>query len=134
MSLERSLLKQSPLGADVYINGIKKGVSPDLISRVPIGKIKIEARKGIYYGEKMVEVSESTNEVKIILSEMFGNLFIKSSEQDVSVFFDNKYLGELGSGKLDLIWSGSYTITVSGEIYEPYTHKSQVKLKTTEKI
>ena len=153
-------------------------------------------RKGIYYGEKIVEVSESTNEVKIVVSEMFGNLFIKSGEQDVNVYFNNKLLGELGSGyfkelpvgvhrvelkgdglywegeveikagegakveayprafgqityslsegttaeingriyskkirgsgKLDLIRTGSYTITVSGEIYEPYTHTELV--------
>ncbi len=190
-------IETAPAGADVYINGIKKGVSPDLISRVPIGEIKIEARKGIYYGEKIVEVSESTKEVKIILSEMFGNLLIKSSEQDVIVYFDNKLLGELGSGyfkelpigvhrielkgdglywegeveiktgegakvdafpgafgqityslpegttaeingkmfskkikdsgNLDLIWSGSYTITVSGEIYEPYTDTVKIE-------
>ncbi len=190
-------IETEPPGADVYINGIKKGVSPDLISRVPMGEIKIEARKGIYYGEKIVEVSESTKEVKIILSEMFGNLLIKSSEQDVIVYFDNNLLGSLGSGyfkelpvgvhrvelkgnglyweseveikadegakvdayprafgqisyslpegttaeingkmyskkirgsgNLDLIWSGSYTIEVIGEIYEIYTDTIEIE-------
>ena len=54
-----------PSGADIYINGVKKGTSPELFSRVPLGTIRIVARKGNLYGEEVTDITEGTGEISI---------------------------------------------------------------------
>lgn len=105
-----------PDGAQIYVNGVKKGQSPNLISKVPVGTVEVEVRKGSLYGRQEVHVSEDTTaEVAIELKATFGNLFVASSEKDVEVFLDSVSLGMLGTGFYKEISVGTYTVELKGE-------------------
>jgi len=108
------LIETDPSGADIYINGVKKGVSPDLISRIPIGNIRIEAKKGNLYGVKDLTVSAETGKISLSLEEMYGNIFIKSSNSNVDVYLDGRKLGFLGTGFFERIEVGSHSVELKG--------------------
>lgn len=104
-----------PDGADIFINGVRKGTSPELFSKVPLGQIRIEARKGDMYAEKLVNIAEGMGEIELVLKQVFGNLFIKSSEPEVDVFLDGEPLGKLGTGLFRDLAIGSFTLRLLGD-------------------
>ena len=108
------LIETSPSGADIYINGVHKGTSPDLISRIPIGTIRIEAKKDNLYAVKDVTVSAETGQISLQMKEMFGNIFIKSSERNVDVYIDGRRIGELGTGFFERISLGNHKVELRG--------------------
>ena len=108
------LIETVPTGADIYVNGVNKGTSPDLISRIPIGTIRIEAKKGNLYAVKDITVSAETGMISLELKEMYGNIFIKSTERNVDVYLDGIHLGELGTGFFEKISLGTHTIELKG--------------------
>ena len=108
------LIETSPSGADIYVNGVKKGISPDLISRIPLGEIKIEARKGNLYAVKDINVTENTSQIKLSLKEQYGNLFIKSSDRNVRVLLDGSLLGDLETGFFDKLSIGNHLLELEG--------------------
>jgi TolB-like protein len=109
------LIETSPPGADIFINGVKKGVSPDLISRIPFGKITIEAKKDNLYAMKNIEVSSDTAMLSLSLEVQYGKIFIKSSDSSVDVYLDGKVLGPLGSGFFDNLSIGSHSLELKGD-------------------
>ena len=109
-----AMIETSPAGADIYINGVKKGTSPDLITRIPLGTIRVEARKGNLYALKEVDVSAETARISLTLEEQYGNLFIKSSDPAVDVYLDGSRLGALGSGFFDNLAVGDHTLELKG--------------------
>jgi len=108
-------IETDPSEADIFINGVRKGVSPNLISRVPIGRIVVECRKENLYGRQEVEVTTATKKITVSLSLTYGNLFIQSTESEVEVFLDGASLGELGSGFFEEIPVGDHTVVLEGE-------------------
>jgi len=108
-------IQTKPSGAEIYVNGSRRGVSPDLVSRVPLGKVKIECRKGNLYGIEEIEITETSSELFVKLSEIYGNLFIKSSEKNVKVYLDDSLLGELESGFFKNIPIGEYSLELFGD-------------------
>jgi hypothetical protein len=56
-----------PDGAEISVNGVRRGTSPLVIDRIPLGKVTITARKDSYYGEHTMELT-STNLVEITIS------------------------------------------------------------------
>ena len=109
------LIDTTPSRADIYINGVKKGVSPDLFSRIPLGTIRIEARKANLYAIRDVNVTADTAQISLSLKEQYGNLFIKSSESDVIVSIDGRRYGELGTGFFDKLSIGEHYIELEGD-------------------
>ncbi len=108
-------INTEPSGADIFINGVKKGRSPELFSKVPLGRIRIEARKGDLYAERMADVGAGIGEMTLALERVYGNLFIKSSESDVDVFVDGDRLGPLDDGFFRDLRVGRFTLTLEGE-------------------
>jgi hypothetical protein len=138
-----------PSGADIYINGVKKGKSPDLFSRIPAGLTNFEARMDNLYASADLSIGSGTSELAMELEELksFGNLFVKSSRSDVDVYLADKKLGPLRDGFFrdlpvgdfsivvknnSLYWEGSISI-VAGEsvkldVYpKPYTDEQLKK-------
>ncbi len=109
------LIETNPAGADIFINGVKKGVSPDLLTRIPLGTITIEAKKGNLYAVENVNVSADTARLSLNLEEQFGNIFIKSSESQVEVILDGRNLGPLGSGFFDNLSIGNHALELKGQ-------------------
>ncbi len=109
-----------PSGADIFINGVKKGQSPDVISKIPMGNVLIVVRQGNLYGSAEVKIETDMQEITIALRKVLGNLFIRSSQQDVYVWLDGQRLGPLDNGlfkdlpvglhKLELKGNGQYWV------------------------
>ncbi len=107
------LVTTEPDEAEVYLNGVNKGTSPILLSKVPVGMVRIEARKGNLIGSRTVEVSgKDTIEVNIRLEVILGKLFIKSNEKEVSVYLDENFLGPLGNGFFKDITVGEHRVAL----------------------
>jgi TolB-like protein len=99
-----------PDGADVYINGVRKGVSPDVFSHVPVGTVTVEARKQNRSATKEVEVGEEMAEVTLILKATFGNLFIRSSVKDLRVYLSGVSLGVFDKGLFKDLPAGRHSL------------------------
>ncbi len=110
-------VETSPEGANIYINGVRKGVSPDLFYQIPLGYIRIEAEKDNLYGRIDLNVTEATNSVKIHLEETYGNLFIKTSYKDLNVYLDGISLGKVDSGFFANISVGGHDLVLDGNGY-----------------
>jgi len=108
-------IETTPSRVDIYINGVKKGTSPDLISRVPLGRIRIEARQGNLYGERVLQITENIKQVWIELAETYGSLVIKSEDSNVDVYLDSRWLGKLGSGSFRNLSVGIHTLELKGQ-------------------
>jgi hypothetical protein len=108
-------VETEPSGADIYVNGVNKGVSPNLFSKVPVAAVVVEARKGSLYGMKEILVTDSTTGVKIILAETYGSLFIRSDVREVIVYLDGRPLGDLGPGFLQRISAGPHLVELKAE-------------------
>ncbi len=105
----------TPDGAEIFINGIRRGTSPILVDKVPLGTARVMARYNNLSGEALVEISGAELlEVEIQLKVSMGRLFIKSSEKEVDVFLDGKSLGPLGGGLFKDLPSGEHTLTLKG--------------------
>ncbi len=107
-------ISTEPSGCDIYINGVQKGKSPDVFSRIPVGKVMVEARSGNMYASREVNIVEGMQELELSLKIKQGNLFIKSSESGVNVSLNGRDLGSLGSGLFKDLSVGTAKLELSG--------------------
>jgi TolB-like protein len=111
-------VETTPTEADILINGVPKGKSPNLFTRVPVGKVLVESRKGNLYASAEVDVTTSMRKVTLALSVVQGNLFISSSDKQVQVYLDGQSLGALGAGLFEKIPVGQHVLELkSGSSY-----------------
>ena len=110
-------IETDPAGADIYINGVKKGVSPGLFEKVPLGSVIIEGEKDNLYGILESRITEKTNTLNFRLKVTYGNILIKSTYQDLDVYLDDNFIGKLGSGFFSGITVGEHSITLDGNGY-----------------
>lgn len=103
-----------PSRADIYINGIKRGISPDLITGVPVGRITLSARYGNYYGEQTLTVTGDTGQVRIECREAYGALQIRC-EQDLDVYLDDRWLGKVSAGPFRNLPIGIHKLELRGQ-------------------
>ena len=107
-------IETNPSRAEIYINGIRKGISPDIITRVPVGRISISARHGNFYGEQTLDVTPDTRQVRIECREIYGALNI-GTEHDMDVYFDNRWLGKVTGGLFGNLPIGIHKLELIGE-------------------
>jgi hypothetical protein len=110
-------IETDPSGADIYINGVKKGISPVLLEQVPLGNIIIEAEKDYLYGYIDSLITEKTNSLNIRLKKTYGNLLIKSTIKEIGVYLNGNLLGELGTGFFPDITVGEHSLVLDGSGY-----------------
>ena len=104
-----------PDEAEVFVNGVKKGTSPLVVSKVPLGTVLIEAKKGNMYEQAEVQVkADDLAEIELVLKISLGRLFIKSSEKAVDVYLAGENLGELATGLFKDIPAGEYDVVLQG--------------------
>ena len=109
-------INTEPDGADIYINGRKRGVSPILIEKVPQGQVQVTASKGNMYGELQKAITGSDLvEIYIKLDVTYGRMFIKSSVAEVDVLIDGENKGRLRKDLYKDIPAGTHTLTLNGE-------------------
>ena len=104
-----------PDEADIFINGMRRGKSPILVDKIPMGEVRITARKENLAGEEVVTLSTADlAEITIELEEAFGRMFIKSSVKDMVVYLDGKDIGPIGSGLFRDLPLGKHNLTLKG--------------------
>ena len=108
------MIETEPPGAEIYVNGVLKATSPDLIDRIPIGLVRIEAKKGMLYAVKDLTVSADTEQILLRLEEMSGNIFIKSEIKDAFIYLDGEKLMPLGNGFVEKVEIGEHVLEVIG--------------------
>ena len=86
-----------------------------MISRVPLGRIRIEARQGNLYGERVLQVTENIKQVQIELAETYGSPVIKSEDSNVDVYLDSRWLGKIGSGSFRNLSVDIHTLELKGQ-------------------
>lgn len=107
-------VETDPSGAEIYIDGVRKGTSPELFSRVAAGPVTVEAYKNGLYARQDLVVDESMNRARLTLSKLYGVLFIKASDPDVRVLLDDKDIGRLGSGFFEKVPAGTHVLELRG--------------------
>ena len=108
-------IETSPSEAEILVNGEDRGRSPVLVSRIPIGRATVEAKKDSLYGMQEIEVSKNMGKVSIALEPAKGVLFIKSSNGDVRVILNDVDRGALGSGLFEDLPVGHYSLRLEGK-------------------
>jgi len=103
-----------PARAEIFVNGVKKGVSPDLIRRVPVGRVRLAAQFGALYGEKTVEITKSLQQVRIELAEKPGSLQL-AAMGNLDIYLDGNRLGPLGGGSFFGLVPGVHTVELQGQ-------------------
>jgi serine/threonine protein kinase len=89
-------VKSDPSGANVYLDGQMKGVTPLSLDIVKEGTINLEIKKDHYSTVKRnLVVSSSFGEttVDVYLESLFGSLKVKSTPSGATVFVDGKEKG-----------------------------------------
>ena len=110
------LITTEPDNAEVLLNGLPRGTSPLLVERVPLGPLRIAARKeGMYGDRELVLQREDLLKVKIVLNQRLGRLFVRASERDVFVKLDDEEWGFLGDGVISDIPEGEHTLELTGK-------------------
>ena len=109
-------LTTDPSGAEVSLDGDRRGVSPLLIREVPVGRrLRVEARIGNRVGSSEVTLDKAgLQDLNLVLQAEKGNLVIISTERTVRVALDGRPLGELGSGLFRDVEAGGHTLELTG--------------------
>ena len=105
-----------PSGAEVTLDGERKGTSPLLIKEVPVGRrLRVEARSGSRAASAEVTLGKAgLQDLSLALQTEKGNLVIVSTGRAVRVALDGRALGELGSGLFRDVEAGSHTLELAG--------------------
>ena len=106
-----------PDGAEIYINGEKRGESPQLFRDLPLNvDLQLIVRKANMSGSKVIRLTgESLQDTMIPLGFDKGNLIITSTEKNVVVYLDGQRIGEFGTGVFRDIVSGPHMLEVKGQ-------------------
>lgn len=111
-----------PSGAEIYIAGYKKGVSPININLI-VGKYKVKATKEdyeVYEKEATIEY-KATRKETFNLTEEPGSLLIKVEQPPANVYIDGDNKGEANPKlSFEKFPSGEHTIKITKDGYDDY--------------
>jgi hypothetical protein len=123
------LLKSQPSRAKVWINDEYMGYTP-FTMETPSGYYEFRLEKEMFYpkeGDFTVKVNE-TETKEMILDPNFGALSVKSSPRDgAKISLDGVPTNYSTPHTFDTLKSGSHTISLSLELYEPISHDVTIK-------
>jgi len=120
------LINTDPPGADVYINDQSFGKTP-YQNELPTGKYTWRLQKELYLSEAgTVELIAGDNKQKIdqILKPNFGTIHVNSTpESGSAVSMNGRPTGKITPCTFDTIIAGTYTFSVSRDMYETTSQK-----------
>lgn len=120
-------VKSEPSGAEVYLNGDFKGMSPLYLKKLPLESYQLELLKEGYQSwQKTIEIENSQREIIAVLKLLTGFLSITSNPSGAKVFLDGDCIGETPLLRLSYP-VGSYKISVEKEDYLPWKDEAKIK-------
>ena len=100
-----------PSGAEIFIDGESKGISPALISGLPPGPVLVEVRRNNTFASKEATViADQLTEISLELQAMAGRIFILTDDKKMQVFLDGASRGVLDDGLLKDITPGDHVV------------------------
>ena len=104
-------------GADIYIDGTVAGLSPLVVKGLATDRtIKVSARFGELGGSAEISIVPGRlNELALKLERMKGNLVVVSTEKQLTVALDGKFLGAFGTGLFRDLDAGEHLVELRGE-------------------
>ncbi|MFH0765028.1 MAG: PEGA domain-containing protein, partial [Calditrichota bacterium] len=119
IALSRLQISSEPLGAELILDGEKKGVTPVDLSKLEPGKHTVELSAPLYHPLRQDIVLRGgklfTRNLK--LQPNFGGLAISSEPSGVEVFLDDESLGTTPLEKAQIL-SGEHALRISLEHYQ----------------
>ena len=103
-----------PARAEIFVNGVRMGISPDLMRRVPLGRVRISAQFGLLYGEKTVDITKSLQQVRLELAEKPGSLQV-SGGPNLDAYLDGNRLGPAGGAGFSGLVPGVHALELKGQ-------------------
>ena len=125
-------VKSDPEGANVYLDGQMKGVTPLRLDKVKKGTINLEIKKNHYGTVKrnlVVNPSLGETTVDVHLESLCGSLVVKSSPGGATVFVDGKEKG-VTPLRLDNVRKGNLNIKLIKKGFE--TESKIITVKPSE--
>ena len=107
-----------PEGATVYVDGVKKGITPIVLENVKVGSHTVKLKLTDYEILKQNVYVPNTKIATLVLSlipiNKKGYIFIVDGERDAKVYIDGKYIGKIpGSGNMRIgLKPGYHDITL----------------------
>lgn len=121
-------ITSSPSGADVYIGGSYKGVTPlDLTGQYSAGSYAIEIKKDGYvpWLSSMVVKTSETTSISATLIPFKGNVEISSEPDEATIYLDENYVG-ISPKTINDIPTGIHSITLKKDGY--YDWDSEIEI------
>lgn len=121
-------ITSSPSGADVYIGGSYKGVTPlDLTGQYSAGSYAIEIKKDGYvpWLSSMVVKTSETTSISATLIPFKGNVEISSEPDEATIYLDENYVG-ISPKTINDIPTGIHSIMLKKDGY--YDWDSEIEI------
>ena len=124
-------LTSTPAGASVFLDGSFKGVSPIIISNVPVGKHILKVTKSGYqdWQQEITVSSDKTIEIFVSLAQLssaLGEINLTSTPSGAKVFLDvGQYIGKTPL-TIDKVSPGKHKVTMVLADYEKYVQEVDV--------
>jgi len=125
-------VKSDPEGADVYLDGQMKGVTPLRLDKVKEGTINLEIKKNHYSTVKrnlVINPSLGETTVDVYLESLCGSLVVKSLPGGATVFVDGKEKG-VTPLRLDNVMKGNLSVKLIKKGFE--TESKIITVKPSE--
>lgn len=123
------VLNSTPSYAQVYLNGIYKGITitPLAIDKLSYGTYNLKLTKAGYedWAKEIIIYSDKTTEIHAELKPESGSIYISSSPSGATIYLDGIYKSTT-TKTIDNIPSGSHTIKITKTGYEDVTRDIKV--------
>ncbi|MCS7201441.1 MAG: PEGA domain-containing protein [Dictyoglomus sp.] len=125
----------NPSGAEVYLNGVHRGITPLTISNLSPGTYQIQLRKSGYKDllSSVVVTSGTTSSYNFNLTPLLGMINVFSNPSGAEVYIDRVYRGKTPLSLSD-VPSGTYDIRVVLSGYEEYFERISLSPGETKQI
>ncbi|MEA3385842.1 MAG: PEGA domain-containing protein, partial [Thermodesulfobacteriota bacterium] len=121
-------VKSDPEGANVYLDGQMKGVTPFRLDKVKKGTINLEIKKDYYSTDKrnvVVKPSLGETTVEVHLASLCGSLVVKGLPGGATVFVDGKEKG-VTPLNLENVEKGLHVVKVSQNCFSVVEKKVDI--------
>ena len=121
--------------AEIFVDGVSKGMSPLLVQALPAGRLlKVEVKSATSYASMDLKlISGELREVSFAMVALKGNLLIASSNADTVLYIDGAKKGPLGSGAFRDLAIGAHDLELRGKDLH-WTGTVEVRADSTTRV
>jgi len=121
LSMGFVLLKSTPSGAEVTLNGEPTGMKTPFSKPLPLGNHQFGLNKEFYHPHQddFEITAGKTTTIEITLTANFGSLSITSQpESEAEIWIDGQSTGRTTPASFEMLSAGNHTLTLKKEMFE----------------